>query len=116
MMVVTYPEVRRGKAEESSKVLANQSGVQNTGSKRTVGELQHLVDDAGLVLGDPHVLQDLDHHLWQSKFEQKCYNTCSFKSNILHFQIRRGRWSASQGCQHTFKINGTPLLNPDETE
>lgn len=29
----------------------------------TVGELQHLVDDSGLVLGDPHVLQDLDHHL-----------------------------------------------------
>lgn len=29
----------------------------------TVGELQHLVDDPRLVLRDPHVLQDLDHHL-----------------------------------------------------
>lgn len=34
-----------------------------TGLLLTVGELQHLVDDSGLVLGDPHVLQDLDHHL-----------------------------------------------------
>lgn len=66
MMVVTYPEVRRGNAEESSKVLASQSGERSTGRKRTVGELQHLVDDARLVLGDPHVLQDLDHHLWRS--------------------------------------------------
>lgn len=31
--------------------------------KLTVGELQHLVDDPWLVLSDPHVLQDLDHHL-----------------------------------------------------
>lgn len=116
MMVVTYPEGRRAKAEESSKALANQSGEQNAGRKRTVGELQHLVDDAGLVLGDPHVLQDLDHHLWQSKFEQKCRDTWSFVSNILRFQMRTGRWSASPGCQHTFKINGTPLLNAGETE
>lgn len=34
-------------------------------SELTVGELQHLVDDSGLVLCDPHVLQDLDHHLQQ---------------------------------------------------
>lgn len=32
----------------------------------TVGELQHLVDDSGLVLCDAHVLQDLDHHLQHS--------------------------------------------------
>lgn len=29
----------------------------------TVGELQHLVNDARLVLGDAHVLEDLRHHL-----------------------------------------------------
>lgn len=71
-MVVTYPEVRRGGADrESSNVPADQRGELNTGGKLTVGELQHLVDDAGLVLGDPHVLQDLDHHLWPKRGQTK---------------------------------------------
>lgn len=61
--------LRTEEAAESSKVLTAQRGpktLARNSSSLTVGELQHLVDDAGLVLSDPHVLQDLDHHLWHS--------------------------------------------------
>lgn len=73
MMVVTYPKVRRRRSRKRVKQSASRAAQKARHCrKRTVGELQHLIDDPRLVLGNPHVLQDLDHHLQQG--EKKSLN------------------------------------------
>lgn len=66
-------------------------------SSLTVGELQHLVDDSGLVLGDAHVLQDLDHHLQHSHDPTWCHSRFSHQQKNFNIWFNRFRnWS------HTF--------------